>query len=257
MNAKAMKQSIQRFGSKHGSEILIIFGCIGIAGTVASAVKATTKANQLLEAKKKEKKKKNEEFHPVIDTIKTTWMCYIPTITLAVLSAGCFIGANQRQMKANAALATAYAISEKTLKEFKDNTLKVVGEKKTEEIRQSIDQSRMEKTPVNKTEVIVTGKGDTLCFDSLTGRYFQSSRNALIRAENDLNRQMRVYNFISLNEFFMEIGLDPVKDVIGEEFGWDIDYGYIELEFRSHLAEDGTPCLLVDYKVEPRCNYRR
>ena len=55
---------------------------------------------------------------------------------------------------------------------------------------------------------------------------------------------MRDEMYISLNEFYYAIGLDGIK--VGEDLGWNIDTGYIELDFSSQLAKDDTPCLVID-----------
>ena len=38
---------------------------------------------------------------------------------------------------------------------------------------------------------------------------------------------------------------------MGEDLGWNIDDGYIDLSFSSQLAEDGTPCLVINYQLSP------
>lgn len=48
--------------------------------------------------------------------------------------------------------------------------------------------------------------------------------------------------YISLNDFYYEIGLDPIK--IGSDIGWNIDDGYIDLRFSSQLAQMGHRVLL-------------
>ena len=55
---------------------------------------------------------------------------------------------------------------------------------------------------------------------------------------------------ITVNEFLMEIGLEPCDDSIGETMGWDIDKGYIELDFSSQLV-DGVPYLVLGHRVPP------
>jgi len=43
---------------------------------------------------------------------------------------------------------------------------------------------------------------------------------------------------------------------IGDDLGWNIDDGLIDLEFSSQLAEDETPCLVIGYRVAPRYDFR-
>ena len=59
--------------------------------------------------------------------------------------------------------------------------------------------------------------------------------------------------YISLNEFYMEIGLPTVE--IGDFLGWNVDKGMIELRFSSQLANGRTPCLVMSYAIAPEYNY--
>ena len=83
---------------------------------------------------------------------------------------------------------------------------------------------------------------------------WKSDIDKLKKAENELNRQMRDEMYISLNDFYYEVGLEPIK--LGDDLGWNIDNGYIDLRFSSQLATDGTPCLVIDYGYGPRYDFR-
>ena len=61
--------------------------------------------------------------------------------------------------------------------------------------------------------------------------------------------------YISLNEFYEELGLSHT--MIGDQLGWNIDKGLIELDFSSQIAEDGTPCLVIDYSIAPKYDFSR
>lgn len=164
------------------------------------------------------------------------------------------IGANSVNLRRNAALATAYTLSESALKEYQEKVIETIGEKKEQAIQDAVAKDRIEKNPVSTKEVIITEKGDTLCLDYPSGRYFKSDREKINKAVNELNRRMRDEMYISLNEFYYEIGLSGIG--IGEELGWNIDQGYIEPSFSCQLAEDGTPCLVISYLVGPRYDFR-
>lgn len=244
--SKAVKSSLV----KHSPEILIGVGIAGMISATVLAVRATPKAVTLLDEKKKEL---DTEKLTVTDTVKTAWKCYIPSAVTVVLSSACIIGANSVNLKRNAALAAAYALSESTLKEYQEKVIETVGEKKEQAVRDAIAKDKVESNPVSANEVIITGKGDTLCYDTISGRYFKSDMDKLKKAENELNRRMLSEMSVSLNEFYSEIGLSSIK--IGDELGWDVGKGYIELGFSSQLAEDGTPCLVLDFRTGPYYGY--
>ena len=94
-----------------------------------------------------------------------------------------------------------------------------------------------------------------MCFDVLSGRYFKSDIDLIKRVENNINKRMFNDMYISLNEFYIELGLEPIG--IGDDLGWSVDKGMIDIDFSSQLADDGTPCLVIDYSVSPKYNYSR
>lgn len=249
--------------AKHSPEILTGIGIAGMVTSTVLAVKATPKALYLLEEARKEKidnqvasgvpyEEVSNELKPV-EKIKAAYKPYIPVAITGVLSISCLIGASSVHLRRNAALATAYKLSETALSEYKEKVVETIGEKKEKVIRDNIAKDKIEKDPVSKKEIFVTKKGETLCYDAITGRYFKSDIEEIKKAINVLNRNLIDTHYISLNDFFDEIGLANTR--LGEELGWNLDDGLIGVDFGTQLAEDGTPCLVVDYLVAPRYDY--
>lgn len=230
--------------------ILVGVGIVGMAGTTILAVKATPKAIILIEEKKKELKV--ESLTPV-ETVKTTWKCYIPAAVTGVMSTACLIGASSVSARRNAALATAYNITKVALNDYKNAVVETIGEKKEQIVRDAVAKKNIERDPVTSTEVVVTERGTTLCYDAVFGRYFRSDIDTIKRAVNELNRNIVSSMYASLNEFYDEIGLPPIE--IGDKLGWNMDDGQIEVDFSSQLAADGTPCLVISFNVAPNYEY--
>ena len=243
---------------EHSPEILMGIGIAGMISTTVLAVRATPKALVLIEEKRDELE--NEVNHnvdniPPMEVVKACWKCYIPAAVTGTVSIACLISANSINTRRNMALATAYALSETALKDYKEKVIETVGEKKEQAIRDAVAKEKIERDPVKNKEIIVTEKGNIRCYDVVSCRYFTSDIDKLKKIENELNRRMRDEMYISLNDFYYEIGLNPSK--IGDDLGWNIDNGYIDLEFSSQLDDTGTPCLVVDYQVAPRYDFRR
>lgn len=254
MNTKTITSALRTIRTavkKHSPEILTGIGIAGMITTTVMAVRATPKALMLIDDKKEELDV--EKLEPK-ELIVTTWKCYIPSAAVGTISVICLIGASSVNVRRRAALATAYALSESAFKEYQEKVVETIGEKKEEAIRDSVAKDKLEKNPVTTQHVIITEKGNTLCYDSASGRYFKSDIEKLRKIENELNRRMRDEMFISWNDFNYEVGLPQMS--MGNDLGWNIDQGYLELRFSSQLAEDGTPCLVIDYHVEPRYDYR-
>lgn len=254
-NLSQITNRVRNTLTEHSPEILTGIGIAGMVATTFMAVKATPKALDIMTEIKKEHSDDTDKKAMTKDVVKRVIPIYIPATITGVMSIVCIIGASSVNTRRNAALATAYTLSDAALREYKDKVVETLGERKEEIVRDAIAKDKIDKDPVSNKEVIITGKGDTLCYDIMCKRYFRSDIDRLRKIENDLNRRMRDEMYISLNEFYYEVGLDDVA--IGYEFGWNIDRGYIELEFSSQLADDGTPCLVVGFRTPPDYNFRR
>lgn len=250
MKFAEVTQNLKISIEKHSPEILTGFGIAGMLTTTILAVKATPKALRLIEDKKKEKEVTKLT---VLDTVKTTWKCYIPAAGLAVVSTGCLVGASKVSLKRNAVLATAYKVVETAHKEYREKVIETLGEKKEEAIRDKVAKQKLDDNPVQTNQVIVVDRDKTLCFDVFSGRYFEVNIDRIKRAENTLNRRMMLENYVSLNDFYEEIGLEPTP--LGDELGWKIDNGFLNLDLSSQLTPDDRPALVINYNVAPVREY--
>ena len=247
---KAVK-SIKGVLGRHAPEILTGIGVAGMVTTTILAVKATPKACLLINDRKDELE---VEKLSATELVKTTWKCYIPAAVTCGASIACLVGASSVNCKRNAVLATAYKLSEAALSEYKDAVIETIGEKKEQSVRDKVAEERLKKNPVSKSEVIVTGNGTTLCYDPVGNSYFKSNIQQIESAKNKLNARMLSENYVSLNDFYDELGIGPTK--LGDDLGWDIyKDGLVDIAFSSRLAEDGTPCLVMDYSIAPRYEY--
>ena len=238
---------------KHSPEILTGIGITGMITTTVLAVKATPKALILLDEKRDELGRAYDERLTIKEIVQTAWKPYIPAVTLGVASITCIIGASTVNYKRNAALATAYAISEKTLVRYRDKVIETIGENKEKEIKAKVAQDEVKNKPVSNSQVIITSKGETLCKDSISGRYFKSDIETIKKVVNELNRQMTYQQYVSLEEFYNELGLEPIKNA--SYLGWNLDDGLIEVDFTACLTDDDQPCIYVDYTVAPRYEF--
>lgn len=251
---------------KHSPAILTSLACIGVVTTTVLAVKATPKA---LEEIKKEKEEVAREIYTdnpdhifdeedvqlrPLDLLRLTWKTYLPATMMGVSTIGLILILNRVHLHRTAAITAAYTIAESSLKNFSDKAIDVIGEKKVDEIREKVNAEKVEKNPVSKNEIYLTGSGDTLCYDTISGRYFKSDIETLRKIQNDLNKELIYENWISLNRLYSEIGLDDTK--MGDDLGWVTD-NLIEFKFYTILSDDGRPALVLDFEVDPKFDYYR
>ena len=256
------KQTLSKFArdvrlslSKHSPEILIGIGIAGMLTTTVLAVKATPKALKLIDEKKEEL---DVETLTPVETVKATWKCYVPAAVSGVASVACLIGSNTVNAKRNAALATAYKLSETAFSEYREKVVETIGEKKERVVRDKVSEEQIKKNPISNTNVIVTGKGNTLCFDPLSHRYFYSSIEKLNKAANKLNYEINTDPFDAgrtLNNFYEEIGLPGT--MTGDNLGWTLRTGLIEVYPSAQMVDEGEehegePCLVLNFSTPPQ-----
>lgn len=249
LNVAKIVNGAREFSSKHSPEILTMIGITGMAGAIVSVGRATPKALILLEEAREEKQDELTK----TEVVKACWKCYIPAVLTFTFSTACLISANSVNAKRNAALATAYKLSETALTEYREKVVETIGEKKEKEIRSKVAKDRIEKNPINSSEVIITDRGNTLCYDHISGRYFNSDIDKIKKAENELNKRLLNEMYISLNDFYDSLGLEPTR--LGDELGWNYNGNLIELDLSSQIASDGRPAIVIDYNIAPIRDY--
>lgn len=258
MNAAKLPVPVKKFGKLIKRKSTVILTGIGITGMVTStvlAINATPKALALIDIYHEREESGLEPPLTKKKTVQLTWKCYIPAATMGAVSIACLIGANTVNGKQKAALATAYALSESTLHTYQDKIVEILGSEKAIEVQDAVAQEQIARVPIKDKEVIITGNGDHLCFEPVTGRTFRSDAEAIKRSANKLNREMRTSSFITLNDWYCDIGLKPVDSSIGETCGWNIDNGLIDIRFSACVADNGEPCLVINYIVPPSYVY--
>lgn len=238
----------QRYVSKHSPEILVGLGITGMVTTTVLAVRATPKAIKLIDQKKKEEHK--DSLTPV-ETIKTTWKCYVPAAVTGVTSAACLIGASSVNARRNAALTAAYKLSETAFTEYREKVVETIGEKKEHAVYDKIAQERVEKNPIGTSEIIVTEKGNTRFLDGTSGRYFTSDIEKVKQIVNDINNRLLTdfCGYVTLSEFYDELGLRHTD--ISDSIGWTAEKGQLKIHYSAQISpEDGVPCIVLNY-IEP------
>lgn len=250
---------------KHSPEILIGLGIASAITSTVLAVKATPKAMELLaEAEKENINRQTKEGVPgpevknglpTMQVVKTAWKCYIPAAISGAASVAFLLGSNSVHARRNAAIATAYKLSETALTDYKKEVIETIGEEKAKLIQDKVAQKHVDEHPVSNNQVIITGSGKQLCYDGISGRYFESDIQTIRAAVNTINETMVYEMYASLGDFYNEIGLPPTT--LSDELGWNLDDGQLEISYGSAISDDGRPCITLDYHVAPRYDFSK
>ena len=250
-----MKTGLIKTLKKHSPEILTGIGVASILGTAYTFTKGTIKAVRIVDAYKEENGIPEDEKLPAKELVKLTWKCYIPGAITAGAGIASVVGAAKVHGKRTAIATAACKATELAFDEYKHKVVETIGEKKEQSIKDSIADDKMEKNPASSA-VIITGGGDTLCYDVRNDRYFMSTYDKIKRAENNVNRTLNMGDYISLNEVYDELDLKHTQE--GSTLGWrsiDLMPSGLEIEIGTHLTDDGRPCLAIEFSENPKIDF--
>lgn len=248
------KQKLKLAIRKNSPSILTGIGIIGFwtMGVLIfkSAPKVKDELSDQTELKKLDTNNSTAKLTP-IEKAKIVLPVMWPTLAIGGISTYSIVSANKINLRRNAALASAYYISQNALHEYQERVIENLGKRKEQKIRDEVAQHMVEKNPLEGKDVIVTGKGDHLCYDAVFGTYFESNIEKVKQAVLNLDERLIHGNemYITVNEFRSELDLPPIE--AGRDLGWKIEDGQMNIEFSSCLASDGRPCLVIRYEVGP------
>lgn len=229
----------------------ILFGA-GISASIISVIEAINQTPKALQNIEAAKKKQKVEKLTAWETVKATWKNYAPVFAAELIAVTCLSASDIAHERTRAALFDAYTLSEAAFRSYSNKVIETLGEKKEQQVRDAIAEDEMKSHPVNNAEVIITGIGNTLCFDKMSGRYFTSDIESLRRVQNDLNAELNtsIDGRVSENEYYYAIGLEDLPN--GDDRGWNLEItGLLDFAFSSKLAENGEPCLVIQQRTRP------
>lgn len=253
-----LSKTVRTIGNSLNRNSPVIFTAFAIGGlitTVVMAVRATPRAIEILEYEERYRisEEKDVDYRKditLLDKIELTWKVYAPSAAMGTMTIAAIIFANQISMRRNAALLSLFRITETTLRDYQAKVVETLGAAKEEKIRGALAEEKLEKNPVNTDAMIFTGNGNYLCYDAFSGRYFKSDVEAIRKSENAFNAKLIREGWLDINEFYDELGLEPIDS--GKEMGWIADHAILEIKYTTKMAKNGEPCLVLDYRVAPK-----
>lgn len=229
---------------KNSPVILTGVAIVGVASTAILAVKATPRALEIINKLDDQDKK---------TIVLATWKEYIPSILVGSVTVACMLGSGRILNRRNAAIAGLYTISEGALKDYQEKVISTIGEKKNRAIRDEINQDAVNKSQPKDGNVIITGNGDVLILELLSGRYFESTIEEVRKNMNDFNHDLFTDMELSINDWYDRLGLPHT--LIGGDIGWSVDK-LMDLDFSATVTDDGRPCIVLEYNVMPSSRFR-
>lgn len=245
---------------KHNSStILTIAGAVGVIATAVSAATATPKAIELVKMAKEEK---GEDLTKV-ETVIVAGPAYIPSALLGASTIFCLFGANVLNKRQQASMVSAYALANRSYKDYRSKVKELLGNETDVRIMDAIVKDKCDYQGVYAPGYgSLEGNGETrLFYDEWGERYFESTIEAVQNAEYHLNRNLSLRGYVDMNEFYRFLGLEPTKE--GEVFGYSVgmlvenwESCWIEFDHRTvPISEDGLECIVISLPMEPSIEY--
>lgn len=261
---------------KHSPEILVSAGIVGTVVSAVMACKATTKINTILDETKEQLDKIHNyaenpnarEKYSGEDAKKDTVIVYTqagiklaklyaPAVSIGVLSISSILASNNILRKRNAALAAAYAMVDRSFKEYRDRVAARFGKDvdhqlryniKADEIEETIiDEKGKEKKVKKKIEVADKNASGYIKYFTRSNPYWENDSEYvemfLRSQQNYANDKLKATGHLTLNNVYEMLGFQDSK--AGMVVGWiyDLDHpngdNYVEFDVKKvHLPNE-------------------
>lgn len=231
-----------------------ILTCVGAAGVIATAVltaKATPKALTRIEEAKEEKGNDLTK----LEIVKAAAPAYIRPAIIGAATITCVFGANVLNKRQQAAIMSAYALLDRSYKDYREKVEELYGETANERVREELAKDRY------KEDAPSTPATDEILFyDSFGDRYFESTIEKVQRAEYRVNRDIHMMGYATLSDFYELLDIEPIEGC--ECLGWSeggnlARYGQGWIDFNHHkvVHDDGLECTILTMFQDPYPNY--
>lgn len=231
--------------SDNSPAILTALSAAGVVSTAVLSARAAVHSNNLLYVHED-----NPDF-TVKEKIQHTWKYWVPPVLAAGLTITGIVCSNRISSKRAAAMASAYTVVETAFGHYKEEVLEVLGETKEQKVRDNVAQKRVQRDAPTDSQITIIGAGKVLCYETYSGRYFESNMEKIRAAENEMGYSLIHEGYADLNEWFHLIGLETTP--MGDQLGWNVDRKF-EIAISSVIAED-KPVMVVDYKTLPKADF--
>jgi hypothetical protein len=221
---------------ERGSLILAVISVGGVFATGIFAAKGGLEAEKILAERDQlyleensDQEEVDENGEPVEQTFVPasfrekfglTWRCYVPAGISGVITIACIIGNQYISTKQIAALTASVGFLMANRNQLEDAIREKYGEDALQELKQKIKLRKPEKEII-KCIAEETGKGNLLCFDGYSGRWFRSNEDAVVQAIKAFSDMVKAGGYVSWNDLFRLYGIE--ESHFGFQWGYPSD----------------------------------
>lgn len=260
MNSKAIRRTIRKFGPP----ILAAASVIGTMATGYLAAKAGMKSAVLL----REAEEAKGEALTTGEKIKAVGKEFVPAVAVGTVTAASILGGYTIGKRINASLGAGYLALSNKYKQYQEEVKEEYGEEAHAKILQNMAKPGAEKA---NPEALVYNSFDQECnldfeaaeeertfLDAWSGKYFVSTINRVMAAEQCLNRQFVIFDNVcgkssdvQLSAWYEYLGIEPPAD--SEKYCWltGDDLYWIDFNHYKMITDDGFEAYVVEFACNP------
>lgn len=261
MKSNSLQRSFYKsvnFTKRNAGSILATVGTTGMFVSTIMAVGVTPKAVSLMMVDKYAQlhnENRDGFVYSWRDVMRSSWRCYVPAALVGLTSASCIFGAIVLTNKQNASLVSSYAFLDNAFKQYRLKTDELFGPGADLRVRTELAKSKY-------SDFESTDSDDAILFyDQYSERYFERSKETVILAEYNLNRDLVLKNEVTLNDFYELLDLPPTE--LGSKIGWSYEvigafyrYGWIDFEHETVTMFDDVECTIINMPFSPTADFR-
>lgn len=274
-NFKRGCKRISRYLSKHQPAIFAGIGCAGVIITAVVAVKASTKADEILcdaaddleaiydqydndEISAEECDKK--EFDVRVECAKELIFAYAPAVLSGALTITTIILSHKSHLRHEAVLTTALNGATALLGDYKDEAKKLLKPKQYEEVEHKVAEKQVKRRPVPSEDMVyTTGLGNQLMRINKTGlhvRISEDNLNKILYGKIQvpaMNEEYRTYNDLEWELCHIQTGDGAEWIWTDEQFltGENLVAKVTYTNYQDPRTGERESIGLVDFSIEP------
>lgn len=209
---------------RNGATILSVVASVGVVATALLAVKETPKVMECLD-----EIKSKEEPPTKLETAKVIVKGYAPAIATGTGTIFCIVGANMLNKRQQASLISAYTYLNNSYGRYKNKLIELYGKDAHESIVEAISIENANEVSMYAPSLCSSNQltpskcyGEKkLFYEEFGDRYFEASLEQVMAAQYHLNRNYVLRGYVTLNEYYEFLGIDPHEN--GDELGWAVN----------------------------------
>ena len=241
--------NIQYFLRKHSPLIMTVVASGGVIFTTILAVKATPKAIKKIEEAEKNKGEKLT----ICEKIKYGWEPFLYCGISGLSTIACIASIQYLNYKKQASIISAYTLLENAYNQYRHNIIDLYSKDADFIARQEIVKAKYD------PEYETFGE-EVLFFDYQGMRFFKSTMDNVVVAENRLLESLKTRGYACLNEYYDYLGI-PFVDY-GYQLGWSNmctddprNIQQLEFNYEKTIVGDSLECWIITCNIPAAFDY--